>query len=77
MRRRGAIVWLDLDFEAVWLRIADSSRPLARNRRVVEELFKARREAYRDCDLRVGCGGLAAPVLAAEIDRWLREERLG
>ncbi len=54
MSERGTVVWLDAPFEAAWQRIGgDRSRPLASDEAAARALYRRRREAYADSELRI------------------------
>jgi shikimate kinase/3-dehydroquinate synthase len=44
--RRATIVWLDVDVDTAWARVAGSARPLAQDERAFRELHERRRPLY-------------------------------
>jgi thiamine-phosphate pyrophosphorylase len=77
MRAEGLVVWLDADFPVLAARLderARRARPLFRDEREAERLWRERLPAYRDCDLahRVGAEETAeesARALAEALSR--------
>jgi shikimate kinase len=54
LEHNGVTVWLDCPLEMAWRRVqAGANRPLARDSRKFEELFRARRESYARADYRI------------------------
>lgn len=66
-------VWLDLPFAEAWQRIATNrGRPLVEGlgRAGLEQLYEARRPAYRLADHRLEAGGRPVEAVAEELARW-------
>lgn len=68
MAEQGRIVWIDLPFEQVRLRLAGvTDRPLFRDPARAEALFEERLPAYREHALRIVARGRSAAEITAEI----------
>ena len=80
---RAVSVWLRCDLETALARIpADGSRPLARNRGIMQGLLAQREASYAEADLVVDSGAgdpwaVAEAVLAALRERGVGRERTG
>jgi shikimate kinase len=59
--RHAFVVWVPVDLDTAWTRVQDSGRPLARDRRQFERLYKERAEIYDV--LAQGSGDEATAVL--------------
>ena len=54
LEHNGVTVWLDCPLEMAWRRVhSAANRPLARDRRKFEELFRARQDSYARADYRI------------------------
>ncbi|MDH3403324.1 MAG: shikimate kinase [Acidobacteriota bacterium] len=76
MAEHGQVIWLDLPFAALRGRLAGAAdRPLGRDPRQAEKLFRERLPAYRECDLRIAADGRTVDEIADEIAAHLARER--
>ncbi|MSO62959.1 MAG: shikimate kinase [Acidobacteria bacterium] len=72
MLKDGAVVWLDAPFATVLARIpVDGRRPLAADRREMEQLYNQRLAAYRQAHFRVDAGRGSVEELVDHIVDWL------
>lgn len=72
MLRDGAVVWLDAPLATVLSRVPlDGRRPLATDRRAMEQLYNQRLAAYRLAHLRVDAGRGSVEELVELIVEWL------
>lgn len=64
----GLSVWLDAPLAEVLDRIpADGRRPLAADRRQMEQLYEARRAAYEQAQIRLDASGASVDALAEQL----------
>lgn len=74
MSETGTTVWLQASLETVRSRaLGDHSRPLARNRRLFEELYARRLEVYETADLQVSTEGKTPAEVCKELAALLAE----
>ncbi|GBC81685.1 Shikimate kinase [bacterium HR10] len=72
VRRLGISIWLDCPLEVILERLAGTTdRPLYRSAEQMRELWRARRPAYEQADLRVETGRLTPEAIVEEILRRL------
>jgi shikimate kinase len=70
----GAAIWLDVPLVELIGRIPlDGSRPLAADRRQLEQLYEARRSAYQEAHLRLGGSRKSVGDLVELVLEWLGE----
>ncbi|MEW6129764.1 MAG: shikimate kinase [Acidobacteriota bacterium] len=75
-RGMGVSIWLDCPIATILTRIEfDGSRPLARNKTLVQELFNQRSSAYAQADLRIFAGEQTIDQIVEEIIKLLRNRR--
>lgn len=72
VRRLGISIWLDCPLEVILERLVGTTdRPLYRSAEQMRELWRARRPAYEQADLRVETGRLTPEAIVEEILRRL------
>jgi shikimate kinase/3-dehydroquinate synthase len=68
MRRRGGLVFLDVDIDVAWGRSQGTGRPLAQSKEAFAELYQARRESYeRTADWIMPVGERSVEQIASDI----------
>jgi thiamine-phosphate pyrophosphorylase len=78
MLRSGQVLWLDVPFDTLLVRLARSKdeRPLWKSPEQAERLYQSRLDAYRRCDVRLTVDpAWSADDTAARAERLLQERR--
>jgi shikimate kinase len=75
-RSTGRVVFLEVDFEEALRRIGPtlSTRPLAANRELLEELFRQRAAVYAQAHFCADTTGRTVADVVAQLTAWVREQ---